>query len=399
MMDADALRFEIQEETLAGPRIKVIGVGGGGTNAVSRLISAGLSGVEFYALNTDAQALAASRVANKVVIGRKLTRGFGAGSDVGLGREAAVEDTERIIELLQGAEMVFITAGLGGGTGTGAAPVVASLAKSMNALTVAVVTKPFSFEGPRRMKLAEKGLAELAASVDSVIAIPNDRILEIVPRGASIEEAFRVADDVLVQAVQGISGIMMTPGLINRDFSDIRAIMLGMGHAMMGTAEAAGESAAVEAARRAIHSPLLDGLGVKGARAILIHITGSDQLGIHDVNEACSLIRAAAANDDVQISFGLAIDPSMGDRVKVSVIAAGFEQYTETPSFFFSAERESAPRIAESAAELAPAMEPIPEPAEPVRSVAEPVSTAPEALVEEDLEMPAFLLRERKLFQ
>ncbi len=322
----DDLKFAIEEEDMLPTRIKVIGVGGGGANAVARMIREGLTGVEFHILNTDLQALKASPVPNKLAIGSKLTSGLGAGADPNVGREAALEDTEKIIGVLEGADMVFVTAGLGGGTGTGAAPVVATLAKQMGALTVAVVTKPFEFEGPRRQRLAEKGLAELAGAVDTVLSIPNNKLLGLVPKGTSFFEAFRIADDVLRQAVQGISDIITTPGMINRDFSDIRAIMLGMGYAMMGTASASGGNAAVEAARRAINSPLLDDGGVEGARGILINITGSSQLGIHDVDEACSLIRKAAAFDDVQINFGVVMNEGMGDEVKITVIATGFER-------------------------------------------------------------------------
>src|ERR1700688_2182168 len=278
----DALKFAIQEEALLGTKIKVIGVGGGGSNAVARMMDEGLTGVEFHILNTDVQALNASSVPNKLAIGSKVTHGLGAGSDASVGRQAALEDTEKIIEILEGADMVFITAGLGGGTGTGAAPVVASLSKELNALTVAVVTKPFGFEGPRRMKAAERGLAEIGATVDTVISVGNDRLLELVPKGTSFFEAFQVADDILRQAVQGISDIITTPGLINRDFADIRTIMSGMGYAMMGTATAEGENAAVIAAQKAITCPLLDAGGVRGARGILINITGSkDSLGLH----------------------------------------------------------------------------------------------------------------------
>lgn len=312
----DALKFEIQEEALLGTRTKVVGVGGGGSNAVARMMAEGMSGVDFYVLNTDRQALMASPVPNKLAIGTKLTNGLGTGSDPNIGREAALEDTGRIIEILEGADMVFITAGLGGGTGTGAAPVVASLAKELNALTVAVVTKPFSFEGPRRMKQANAGLSELASMVDTVIQIPNDRLLELAPRGTSVADAFRNADDVLRQAVQGISDIITVPGLINRDFSDIRTIMVGMGFAMMGTASAKGENAAVEAARLAINSPLLEEGGVRGARAMLVNITGSSQLTLHDVNEACMLIRAAAEYDEVHLSFGIVMNEAMQDSVK-----------------------------------------------------------------------------------
>jgi cell division protein FtsZ len=320
------LKFVIQEEAAPKTKIRVFGVGGGGCNAVARMLNEGLAGVEFCVLNTDVQALAVSPVPNQLAIGSKITHGLGAGSDPAVGRQAALEDTERIIDLLEGADMVFVTAGLGGGTGTGAAPVVASLAKELGALTVAVVTKPFAFEGPKRRKQAEDGLAELAGVVDTVITIPNDQLLSLVPKGTSFFESFRIADDVLRQAVQGISDIITTPGLINRDFSDIRTIMLGMGYAMMGTAMAAGENAAVIAAQKAISCPLLDAGGVRGARGILINITGSSNLGLHEVNEACSLIRAAAENEDVQINFGVVLNESAGDEVKITVIATGFER-------------------------------------------------------------------------
>jgi cell division protein FtsZ len=322
----DDIKFLIEDEVQIGTRIKVVGVGGGGGNAVARMLEEGLAGVDFYTLNTDKQALGASPVSNKLAIGKKLTNGLGAGADPAVGRQAALEDTERIIEILEGSDMVFVTAGLGGGTGTGAAPVVASLAKELNALTVAVVTKPFAFEGPRRMRQAERGLAELAGSCDTVISIPNEKLLGLAPKGTSFFESFKLADDVLRQAVQGISDIITTPGLINRDFSDIRTIMLGMGYAMMGTAVAAGENAPVEAAKKAINSPLMEEGGVLGARGVLINITGSSQLGIHDVNEACNLIRAATNNDDVQINFGVVLDESMGSNVKITVIATGFQR-------------------------------------------------------------------------
>jgi len=317
LLDAElnGLKYEIQEE-FRGARIKVIGVGGGGSNAVARMIDEGLEGVEFHIMNTDLQALASSTVPNKLQIGSKITHGLGAGSDPAIGKQAALEE---------GTDMVFVTAGLGGGTGTGAAPIVASLAKELGALTVAVVTKPFGFEGKRRSKQADYGLGEIASTVDTVIAIPNDRLLTLVPRGASFFESFRLADDVLRQAVQGISDIIVTPGLINRDFSDIRATMSGMGYAMLGTATAKGENAAIDAARQAINSPLLDDSRIKGSRGILINITGSSKLGLHEVNEACSIIREAADCDDVQISFGVIMNESLGDAVKITVIATGFQ--------------------------------------------------------------------------
>jgi cell division protein FtsZ len=407
-VNLDGMRFEIQEELALGTKIKVVGVGGGGCNAVARMMSEGVTGVEFHVLNTDKQALHASPVPHKLAIGQKITNGLGAGSDPAVGREAALEDTERIIEILEGADMVFVTAGLGGGTGTGAAPVVASLAKELNALTVAVVTKPFNFEGSRRMRQAERGLSELAGAVDTVIPIPNDRLLELVPKGSSFFESFRIADDVLRQAVQGIADIINTPGLINRDFSDIRAIMLGMGYAMMGSAAASGENAAVEAARKAISSPLLEAGGVKGARGILINITSSSRLSIHDVNDACSLIRNAADYDDVQINFGVVVNDAMGDEVKITVIATGFQRQT-LPEFTRRAipVRDTvAAREAWVPAAQVIEPEPKPEP-EPVMAVQpepepepEPAIAAPEP--EEpalDLDTPAFLRRERRLFQ
>lgn len=325
-MALEPLKFEIQEEEAPQTRIRVFGVGGGGSNAIARMLENGLAGVEFGVLNTDAQALAASPAPMKLAIGSKITAGLGAGSNPSVGRQAALEDTESIIEMLEGADMVFVTAGLGGGTGTGAAPVVASLAKELGALTVAVVTKPFSFEGTKRRKQADQGLAELASVVDTVITIPNDRLLEQASADISVTEGFSLADDVLRQAVQGISDIITTPGLINRDFSDVRAIMSGMGYAMMGTATAKGENAAIAAAEKAIGCPLLDEGGITGARGVLVNITGPRSLRLHQVNQACNLVRKACANEDVEINFGVVVDDTMGDEVKVTVIATGFQR-------------------------------------------------------------------------
>jgi cell division protein FtsZ len=337
-------------------------------------------------------------VPNKLAIGSKVTSGLGAGSNPEIGRQAALEDTEQIIEILEGADMVFVTAGLGGGTGTGAAPVVASLSKELNALTVAVVTRPFGFEGPRRMKQAEKGLTDLISTVDTVISIPNDRLLELVPKGTSFFEAFRVADDVLRQAVQGIADIITTPGLINRDFSDIRAIMIGMGHAMMGTATAKGD--ALQAARQAISYPLLEDGGVRGAKGILINITGSSRLSLHDVNEACSLIRAAAANDEVQINFGVVMNEAMGDDVKITVIATGFPR-AQLPEIARKAKEISAMDTAPPVwNEADPPASPEPVAAEPeAEAMIEPEpaaqAQADELLRMNDLDTPAFLRRRR----
>jgi cell division protein FtsZ len=398
----DDLKYLIEEEAQLGTRIKVVGVGGGGSNAVARMMQEGLTGVEFYILNTDKQALTASSVANRLAIGKKLTHGLGAGADPSVGRQAALEDTEQIIEILEGADMVFVTAGLGGGTGTGAAPVVASLAKELNALTVAVVTKPFAFEGPRRMKQAERGLAELAGSCDTLISIPNEKLLSLAPKGTSFFESFRYADDVLRQAVQGISDIITTPGLINRDFSDIRTIMAGMGYAMMGTATGSGENALVEAAKQAINSPLMEEGGVFGARGVLINITGSSQLGIHEVNEACNLIRSATENDDVQINFGVVLDEKMGSAVKITVIATGFQRDTlpeidrRSSHFPFTVTTMSDGTV--HVTNPSPAVEPLPEP-EVIVPVAGPEPAAEEAAPADDYDTPAFLRKQKRMLQ
>ena len=453
-MDAfDSLKFEITDESLGGTRIKVIGVGGGGSNAVNRMMDLGVTGVEFYVLNTDAQALRASKVPNKIALGSRITHGLGAGSDPEIGRQAALEDTDRIIEILEGADMVFVAAGLGGGTGTGAAPVVAALAKELGALTVAVVTRPFQFEGPRRLRQAERGLAELHATVDTVISIPNDRLVDLVPRGTSFFEAFRMADDVLRQGVQGISDIITTPGLINRDFADVRAIMLGMGFAVMGTASASGEGAALEAAKRAIACPLLEEGGLKGAQAVLLNMTAASSLGLHEMQDACNLVREATGNPEVQINFGLVPNEQLGDEVRITVIATGFMRddlpQVDAPSL---PGRKSTPRVAPEEPPVAaralhstplfdePEQEPESEPvfismmpdsreievveAEPPASEtvldidfveeapqfpAQPVVVPQVAEADpvpsddvfdfEDIDTPAFLKRERKLFQ
>src|SRR5271170_4158079 len=344
----DDIRIHYHDEMPRGARIKVIGVGGGGNNAVNRMIAAHVEGVEFIAANTDVQALQVSNAPVKLQLGVKLTSGLGAGANPDIGRRGALEDSDKIIEALEGADMVFVTGGLGGGTGTGAAPVVASLAKELGALTVAVVTKPFAFEGPKRRKQAEEGLAELASVVDTVITIPNAQLLSLIPKGTSFFEAFRIADDVLHQAVQGISDIITTPGLVNRDSSDIRTIMLGMGYAMMGTAAASGENAAVIAAQKAISCPLMEAGGVRGARGVLINITGSSHLGLHEVNEACTLIRQAAQNEDVQINFGVVMNEAMGDEVKITVIATGFER-ENLPAIARRDSRATAPLFASPA--------------------------------------------------
>ena len=398
-------KFELQEETHQGPRIKVIGVGGGGSNSVGRLYADGLEGVEFYVMNTDAQALNASRVPNRVQIGEKITHGLGAGSDPTVGREAALEDTDKICAMLEGADLVFVTAGLGGGTGAGAAPVVASLAKGMGALTIAVVTRPFTFEGGKRMRQAERSLEDLAASVDILTSIPNDRLLQMAPKGSGIGEAFRMADDVLRQAVQGISELILTPGLINLDFSDVKAAISGMGIALIGTGTASGPNAAVEAATAAISSPLLEDTRMTGARQVLMNITASPNIGLHEMNEACSIIRQAANTDDMQLNFGVITREDMGDTVKVTIIATRFggavmePEVQALPREEFFAERPAGSdpagfvtaavvvaRVVEAAPVVAATPEPEPEP--------EP---APEPEYEDEIEVPAYLRQGKTL--
>ncbi|MGA2352644.1 MAG: cell division protein FtsZ [Terracidiphilus sp.] len=320
--EAGEMRIQYHEDSPRGARIKVIGVGGGGGNAVNRMIQARMEGVEFIAANTDVQALKVSQAPVKLQLGVRLTSGLGAGANPDVGRRAALEDSEKIIEALEGADMVFVTAGLGGGTGTGAAPVIASLASEMGILTVAVVTCPFSFEGKRRQRQAEHGLKELLDSVDTMIVIPNEKLLDVA-KDAGFFESFRIADDVLRQGVQGISDIITIPGIINRDFADVKTTMAGMGHAVMGTAVRSGENRAIEAAQAAMASPLLEAGAIDGARGILINITGSSTLRLSEVNQASSLIQSAA-HEDANIIFGAVLDEKMGEDVKITVIATGF---------------------------------------------------------------------------
>src|ERR1700749_807624 len=320
----DDIRIQFHDEEQRGARIKVIGVGGGGGNAVNRMIQAGLEGVEFITANTDVQALQLSQAPIKLQLGVRLTSGLGAGANPDVGRQAALEDSEKIIEALEGADMVFVTAGLGGGTGTGAAPVIASLASEMGALTVAVVTRPFSFEGKRRMQQAERGMEELLQGVDTMIVTPNEKLLAV-PKDAGFFESFRVADEVLLHGVQGISDIITIPGIINRDFADVKTTMSGMGYAVMATAIRSGENRAVAAAQAAMASPLLEAGAIDGARGILINISGSSTLKLSEVNVASTLIQNAA-HEDANIIFGAVLDESMGDDVKITVIATGFRQ-------------------------------------------------------------------------
>ncbi len=326
------LRFEEKKEDIRlsfdegaqGATIKVIGIGGGGCNAVNRMMEAGIEGVAFIAANTDLQALRQSHAPVKLQLGAKLTKGLGAGANPEVGRQAALEDTEKIIELLEGADMVFVTAGLGGGTGGGSAPIVASLSSELGAVTVAVVTKPFHFEGKRRMHQAEQAVAELRDSADTVITIPNERLLTAVPPDTSLIDAFKFADDVLRQAVQGISDLITVPGVINLDFADVKTIVTGMGMALMGTGVAEGDSRAETAARKAINSPLLEDTSIEGARGVLINITGSQDMTLHEVSEASRIIQEAA-HEDANIIFGSVFDDEMENKLKITVIATGFE--------------------------------------------------------------------------
>ncbi|HEX6503265.1 MAG TPA: cell division protein FtsZ [Terriglobales bacterium] len=397
------IRISFNEEPRNDAKIKVIGVGGGGGNAVNRMIESGLEGIEFVVANTDLQALRMSRAPVKIQLGVKLTSGLGAGANPEVGRKAALEDSEKIIEALEGADMVFVTAGLGGGTGTGAAPIIASLAAEMGALTVAVVTKPFNFEGKRRMHQCERGLSDLIDAVDTTIVIPNEKLLAVA-QDAGFFESFRVADDILRQAVQGISDIITIPGIINRDFADVKTIMQGMGYAVMGTATASGTRRAIEAAQKAIASPLLEAGAIDGARGILINVTGSSSLKLTEVNEASTIIQNAA-DEEANIIFGAVLDEKMKDAVKITVIATGFkdadvvrrrQEASRTPLISLRPKRDSF----FDDPEVEPTPEPIPDmvmqaPTQDVQ-VGEPTPPQPQLAVApsfqpDDLDVPAFL--------
>ena len=316
------LDFDVEMEQFA--QIKVIGVGGGGNNAINRMVEGGLKGVEFLAVNTDKQALFLSKANMKIQIGDKLTKGLGAGSDPDIGQKAAEENRDETAEALKGSDMVFVTAGMGGGTGTGAAPVVAAVAKELGILTVGVVTKPFTFEGRKRMVQAEKGIAQLKENVDTLIIIPNDRLLQVIQKNTSMVEAFKMADDILRQGVQGISDLIAVPGLVNLDFADVKTIMLNTGIAHMGTGRATGENRAEEAAKQAVHSPLLE-TSIEGARGVLLNITGGSDLGLLEVNAAAELVQKSA-DPEANIIFGAVIDESLNDELLITVIATGFDR-------------------------------------------------------------------------
>jgi cell division protein FtsZ len=389
------IRMTFSDDSQQGAKIKVIGVGGGGSNAVNRMIRAKLEGVEFIAANTDLQALKLSQAPIKLQLGAKLTKGLGAGANPDIGRKGALEDTEKIIEVLEGSDMIFITAGLGGGTGSGAAPVVASLASELGALTVAVVTKPFAFEGKRRMLQAEHALSELVGCVDTVIVIPNERLMDTVERGTSFFDAFRIADDILRQAVQGISDIITIPGIINRDFADVKTIMQGQGYAVMGTAVASGSNRAVDAANRAISSPLLEDNSIQGAQGILINVTGSNSLALHEVHEASTIIQKAA-HDNANIIFGAVMDEAMKDSVKITVIAAGFREIAkktlqQRPSYMPKSFKAAAGASGSGSREESRRTDEAPPPPPP--SATRPI---PEVVQESanDLDVPTFLRRQ-----
>ena len=376
--------FELEQVPPAA-KIKVIGLGGGGGNAVSRMMSADFTGVDFIVANTDLQALRSSPAPVKIQLGSKLTQGLGAGSNPDVGRGAALEDPEEITRLLEGADMVFITAGLGGGTGTGAAPVVASLAKDLGILTVAVVTKPFVFEGRKRLLQADAGMEALRGVVDTLIAIPNQRLLSVVDRGTPLLEAFKVADTVLQQAVQGISDLILVPGLINLDFADVRTIMSGMGMAMMGTGVGHGEHRALDAAQKAVASPLLDDTSIEGARGILINFTGGADLAIHEVEEAARIVQEAA-HEEANIIFGAVIDPTLQDEVRMTVIATGFTERKQemSPAKIVDLPRASRPGGPQPGAAAAWRR----------RLAADVRAEADDPLGDADYDVPAFLRRQ-----
>lgn len=329
------------QHTEAFARIKVIGVGGGGCNAVNRMVDEGLLGIEFIAVNTDAQALVMSKAPTKVRIGDKTTRGLGAGGNPEVGKKSAEESSEELYEALKGADMVFVTAGLGGGTGTGAAPIIAQIAKEIGALTIGVVTRPFTFEGSKRLQSAEQGIARMKEHADTLIAIPNDRLLQIVDRKTSMQDSFRIADDVLRQGIQGISELITVPGLINLDFADVKAIMSQGGAAMMAVGRASGEDRAQKAAEAAITSQLLD-ITIDGAHGILFNITGGPNLSLFEVNQAAAIIKETA-HPDVNLIFGAVIDPNMGDEIRITVIATNFDRAGMPASL-----RTSAPHLDEN---------------------------------------------------
>ena len=372
--------FELEIDSTTSAKLKVIGVGGAGGNAINRMIGAGLRGVDFIAANTDVQALNQSLAPTRLQVGKVVTRGLGSGGDPAQGRRAAEEDEQALMDALSDSDMVFITAGMGGGTGTGGAPIVASLARQSGALTVAVVTKPFAFEGRRRMRQAEEGLAELRAEVDTLIIIPNERLLAVVEKGTSLTDAFAVADEVLLKATKGISDLVTVPGLVNLDFADVKSVMSSRGNALMGTGRASGPNRAVEAAQAAVSSPLLEDVSIAGAEGVLVNITGGRDLTLFEVNEAASVV-TNAAGEDANVIFGSVIDPNMDGDLMITVIATGFG-HTEP-------RLKPVERGAESEELRKPAWRPEREPHQPNRAE----RWQKNGRGSESMEVPAFLRR------
>ena len=404
--------IELANTHVEGAHIKVIGVGGGGGNALNNMIEAGLEGVEFIVANTDGQALTQNLAPQKIQLGDKLTKGLGAGANPEIGRKAAIEDQGKVADALAGADMVFVTAGMGGGTGTGAAPIIATVARESGALTVGVVTKPFPFEGKRRTTQADAGLEELRAAVDTLIVIPNERLLDLVQANTSLKDAFTMADSVLLNAVRGISDLILVPGLINVDFADVRTIMASKGRALMGTGTGHGETRAVDAANMAIASPLLEGNGIEGATGILVNITGGPDLGLQEVSEAISLINDAA-DADCNIIFGSVVSPDMVDAVKITVVATGFDAVQPSAANRMMARSQAIkPAVASTPVAAAPAPSaPVAQPEEHVwvnsrpaaapqqrQAAAQapappPAPSVPNATAEPDYERPTYIRR------
>lgn len=381
------LNFDVETDGLA--QIKVIGAGGGGNNAVNRMIEAQLQGVEFIAVNTDKQALQTSKAEYKIQIGEKLTRGLGAGANPEVGKRAAEESKDEIIKVLQGADMVFVTAGMGGGTGTGAAPVIAQLAKEMGILTVGVVTKPFVFEGKVRMKNAENGIAELKSKVDTLITIPNDRLLQIVQKNTSMLDAFSIADDVLKQGIQSISDLIAVPGLINLDFADVTSVMKEQGLAHMGIGNATGETRAIEAAREAIQSPLLE-TSIRGAKGVLLNITGGANLGLLEINEASTLVQESC-DPEANIIFGASIREDLAEEIRITVIATGFDEAKHMESEIIEKVR-TAPKPTLNTAPISTKPSEVEIKEEVAITREEPRRSS---ILDDDMEIPTFLRRRR----
>jgi len=392
------LRFNFDENSLSAARMKVVGVGGAGCNAVNRMIEANLKGIEFVAVNTDLQALGTCKSASRLQIGKTSTRGLGAGADPEVGRRAIEEDKQSVVDALEDSDMVFVTCGMGGGTGTGAAPVIAEIAKDLGALTVGVVTKPFVFEGNKRMRRAEEGILEIKERVDTLIVIPNQRLLSVVPKGTPLVEAFRQADEVLLHATRGISDLISVPGLINLDFADVRTVMSEMGDALMGAGVASGEGRAVQAAQAAITSPLLEDVSISGAMGVLVNITGGENMSLHEVNDATTVI-CEAAGADANIIFGAVIDPSMSNNIRVTVIATGFHRngrFTNTlaaqrPLHFWDNQLSDLEVPAYQRRQTNGHQEPL------IRPMDEAEPAVPVGANPEDYEVPAFLRKRQSI--